>query len=101
LLYDAALTPLHLGNTEGLPFPDGSFDLTISEYGASIRCDPYTWILEAARVLRTGGRLVMLCTGPEETENTPVTECFRCPCFGSPDDDSVEIHLGHCSGRGP
>jgi ubiquinone/menaquinone biosynthesis C-methylase UbiE len=33
--------PLHLGNAEELPFPDASFDLAISEYGASIWCDPY------------------------------------------------------------
>jgi len=28
--------PLHLGNAERTPFPDASFDLGISEYGASI-----------------------------------------------------------------
>ena len=85
-----------------------SSDLAISEYGASIWCDLYRWIPEAARVLRPGGRLVflvngvllMLCTSPEDTEDTPVTECFRRPYFGMhrfewPDDDSVEFHLGH------
>ncbi len=68
----------------------------------------------AARVLRPGGRLVflvngvlvMLCAGPEDTEDIPVTACFKRPYFGMhrfewPDDDSVECHLGHCSGRGP
>src|SRR6478736_2433539 len=29
--------PLHLGNAEQTPFSDNSFDLAISEYGASIR----------------------------------------------------------------
>ena len=53
--------PLHLGNAEDLPFADGAFDLAISEYGASIWCDPYAWIPEAARVLRPGGWLVFLC----------------------------------------
>ena len=60
-------------NAEDVPLPDGSFDLAISEYGASLWCDPYLWIPEAARLLRRGGELiflrnstlVMLCT-PDE-----------------------------------
>ena len=43
-----------------VPLPDASFDLAISEYGASIWCDPYLWIPEAARLLRPGGRLIFL-----------------------------------------
>ena len=46
--------PLLHGNAEEVPFPDQSFDLAISEYGASIWCDPYRWIPEAARLLRPG-----------------------------------------------
>ena len=46
--------PLLLGNAEEVPFPDQSFDLAISEYGASIWCDPYRWIPEAASLLRAG-----------------------------------------------
>ena len=34
--------------------PDASFDLALSEYGASIWVDPYRWIPEAARLLRPG-----------------------------------------------
>jgi SAM-dependent methyltransferase len=52
--------PLHHGNAEQTPFGDESFDIAISEYGASIWCDPYLWIPEAARILRPGGRLVFL-----------------------------------------
>jgi SAM-dependent methyltransferase len=52
--------PLLLGNAEEVPLPDASFDLAISEYGASIWCDPYVWVPEAARLLRPGGRLVFL-----------------------------------------
>ena len=47
--------PLIQGSAEDVPFADGSFDLAISEYGASIWCDPYRWIPEAARLLRPGG----------------------------------------------
>ena len=52
--------PLIHGNAEEVPLPDASFDLAISEYGASIWCDPYKWIPEARRLLRPGGRLVFL-----------------------------------------
>ncbi|MEU4544382.1 class I SAM-dependent methyltransferase [Nonomuraea dietziae] len=56
--------PLVLGDAERLPCDDDTFDLAISEYGASLWCDPYRWIPEAARVLRPGGRLVFLRRSP-------------------------------------
>jgi ubiquinone/menaquinone biosynthesis C-methylase UbiE len=52
--------PLIEANAEDVPLPDASFDLAVSEYGASLWCDPYKWIPEAARLLRPGGRLVFL-----------------------------------------
>ena len=98
--------PLVYANAEEVPFPDGSFELAISEYGASIWCDPYRWIPEAARLVRPGGRLVflanaallMLCA-PEE-EDRPASDRLLRPYFGMyrfewPDDDSVEFHLPH------
>jgi SAM-dependent methyltransferase len=98
--------PLLHGNAEEVPLPDASFDLAISEYGASIWCDPYAWIPEAARLLRPGGRLVflvnavllMLCA-PDD-EEVPADERLLRPQFGMhrfewPDDDSVEFHLPH------
>lgn len=100
--------PLHLGNAEDLPFPDASFGLAISEYGASIWCDPYRWVPEAARVLRPGGRLVflvnslllMLCTPVDATDEVPVSERLERPQFGLhrvewPDTEAVEFHLSH------
>jgi SAM-dependent methyltransferase len=56
--------PLVLGDAEHVPYDDGTFDLAISEYGASLWCDPYRWIPEAARLLRPGGRLVFLRRSP-------------------------------------
>jgi SAM-dependent methyltransferase len=47
-------------NAEETGLPGTSFDLVVSEYGASIWCDPYKWIPEAARLLRTAGELVFL-----------------------------------------
>jgi SAM-dependent methyltransferase len=107
--------PLHLGSAEDMPFDDKSFDMVFSEYGASIWCDPYLWIPEAARVLRRGGQLAflvnstlsMLCA-PDADEPTGTT--LLRPYFGMhriewsdvhiPDgsvtpDDSVEFHLPH------
>ena len=52
--------PLLEANAEDVPLPDASFDVAFSEYGASIWCDPYRWIPEAARLLRPGGELVFL-----------------------------------------
>jgi SAM-dependent methyltransferase len=52
--------PLVEGIGEDVPLPDSSFDLVLSEYGASIWADPYRWIPEAARLLRPDGRLVFL-----------------------------------------
>jgi ubiquinone/menaquinone biosynthesis C-methylase UbiE len=52
--------PLVEAVAEDVPLPDASFDLAVSEYGASIWADPKRWIAEAARLLRPGGRLVFL-----------------------------------------
>jgi SAM-dependent methyltransferase len=51
---------LHQAAAERVPLPDASFDMAISEYGASIWADPDMWVAEAARLLRPGGRLVFL-----------------------------------------
>jgi SAM-dependent methyltransferase len=47
-------------NAEAVPLADAQFDLAVSEYGASIWCDPELWIPEAARLLRPDGELVFL-----------------------------------------
>ncbi len=99
--------PLLHGNAEEVPLPDAGFDLAISEYGASIWCDPYAWIPEAARLLRPGGELiflvssvlVMLCD-PDEGEEVPVGDRLVRPYFGLhrmewDGEDSVEFHLPH------
>jgi SAM-dependent methyltransferase len=55
--------PLLEESAESTSLHSESFDLAISEYGASIWCDPFAWIPEAARLLRMGGRLVFLRNG--------------------------------------
>ncbi|MFL5777763.1 MAG: class I SAM-dependent methyltransferase, partial [Chloroflexota bacterium] len=97
--------PLVHGNAERVPFPDASFDLAISEYGASIWADPYRWIPEAARLLRPDGRLVFLINGlllmlaMPDAERAATNELLR-PQRGLhrlewTDDDSVNFHLSH------
>jgi SAM-dependent methyltransferase len=56
--------PLVHADAEHVPYPDGRFDLALSEYGASSWCDPHAWVPEAARLLRPGGTLVFLTVSP-------------------------------------
>jgi SAM-dependent methyltransferase len=78
--------PLVEASAEDVPLPDASFDLALSEYGASIWCDPERWIAEAARLLRPGGELVFLVNStlailcsPDEGK---VLEQLQRPQFG-------------------
>ena len=58
-------------NAEETGLPDASFDLVHSEYGASIWCDPYKWIPEAARLLRSNGFEIVNLIELFATEATP------------------------------
>ena len=91
-------------NAESVPLDDAQFDVAISEYGASIWCDPTRWIPEASRLLRSGGELVfmrnstlsMLCV----PDTGKVGQTLQRPQKGlnrlewSDDDPGVEFHLG-------
>ena len=98
--------PLLHGNAEAVPYPDASFDLAISEYGASIWADPYRWVPEASRLLRPGGRLIFLVNGlvlvlaMQDDDDIPADETLRRPYFGLhrlewPTDSSVNFYLGY------
>ena len=91
-------------NAEETGLPDESFDLAVSEYGASIWCDPDKWIPEAARLLRPGGELVflrnatlaVLCWADDETQ----TKTLQRPQRGLrridwEDADTTEFQMGH------
>ncbi len=96
--------PLVHADAERTPLRDGCADLVISEYGASLWCDPYRWIPEAARLLRPGGELRFLTNGyllslvlPPEVERASerlVRSQFASPEVRAPD-GSVEFHLPH------
>jgi SAM-dependent methyltransferase len=88
---------------EDVPMPDSSFDLALSEYGASLWADPYRWIPGGARLLRPGGRLIFL------TNSTISVLCMTLEGVGEqlvrpqaglykvewPDTHEVEFQLSH------
>jgi SAM-dependent methyltransferase len=88
---------------EDVPLPDASFDLVLSEYGASIWADAFLWIPEAARLMRPTGRLIFL------RNSTLVTLCMTLEGIGEqlvrpqrgmhriewPDTGEVEFELPH------
>jgi SAM-dependent methyltransferase len=99
--------PLVAAPGEAVPLPGGSFDLAVSEYGASLWADPERWVAEAARLLRDDGRLVFLTNSylaflcSPDTDD-PVLEQLVRPQFGarwSVDWRSIgggiEYHLPH------
>jgi SAM-dependent methyltransferase len=97
--------PLIEANAEDVPLPDASFDLAVSEYGASIWCDPKRWVAEAARLLRPGGRLIFVCNSPLSIlctpDEGPTEERLLRPQFGMyridwpAEDDGVNFYLPH------
>jgi ubiquinone/menaquinone biosynthesis C-methylase UbiE len=95
--------PLIEADAAEVPLPAESFDLVLSEYGASIWVDPYRWIPEAARLLRPGGELVFLCNSTLSVLCSPDTdevvgEQLLRPQFGMhrfDQWDGVEYHIAH------
>jgi SAM-dependent methyltransferase len=92
-------------SAEEVPLPDESFDVAVSEYGASIWCDPERWIAEAARLLRSRGRLVFLCNStlsilcaPDEgkvEERLQRSHADLGRIEWPAEDDGVNYHLPH------
>ena len=97
--------PLIEASAEDVPLADATFDLAVSEYGASIWCDPALWVAEAARLLRPGGRLMFLCNSPLSILCSPdegvVEERLLRPQFGMyrfewpGADEGIEFHIPH------
>ncbi|MDQ3867168.1 MAG: class I SAM-dependent methyltransferase [Actinomycetota bacterium] len=97
--------PLVEASAEDVPLPDASFDLVLSEYGASVWVDPALWVPEAARLLRPGGRLVFLCNSPLSIlcspDDGPTEERLLRPQFGMyrlewpGENEGVNFHLPH------
>jgi SAM-dependent methyltransferase len=98
--------PLIHANAEEVPYDTDSFDLAISEYGASLWCEPHRWLAEADRLLRPGGRLIFVTNSPLLMACTPesgeragdrlLRDYFTSPVREYPD-GVVEFHLSHGS----
>jgi SAM-dependent methyltransferase len=97
--------PLVPANAEQVPFDNESFDLAISEYGASLWCDPRRWLPEAHRLLRPEGRLIFFTNSAllmtcmplegEEVGDRLVRDYFSRYSIEFEPDGSVEFHLTH------
>jgi SAM-dependent methyltransferase len=96
--------PLVEADAGATGLPDASFDLVVSEYGASIWVDPYRWLPEAARLLRPGGRLAFLGNSPLvilcSVDEGAATTTLQRPQFGMhrfewSGEVGVEFHLPH------
>jgi SAM-dependent methyltransferase len=97
--------PLVFADAEQVPYDTESFDLALSEYGASHWCDPRNWLPEANRLLRPGGQLVFVASSPLLMACTPpsggragdrlVRDLFGDHRVRFPGDDAVEFHLTH------
>jgi|SRR5215218_2338365 SAM-dependent methyltransferase len=96
--------PLLQASAEDVPLPDDCAELVLSEYGASLWCEPEAWIGEAARLLRPGGHLVFLTNHLLVALTVPPTG----PCgdrllrdqrglhaLTFPEDDGIEFHISH------
>jgi SAM-dependent methyltransferase len=96
--------PLVQAAAESVPLPDASFDLALSEYGASLWAVPDRWLEEAARLLRPGGRLVFLTNSvllilcsPDvgQAEERLVRAQFGLYRVEWPGEEGVEYHPSH------
>jgi SAM-dependent methyltransferase len=97
--------PLIHANAEDVPYDTDSFDLAISEYGASLWCEPHRWLTEADRLLRPGGGVLFVVNSPLLMACTPgdggragdelVRDSFTSPVREFPEEGVVEFHLTH------
>jgi SAM-dependent methyltransferase len=95
--------PLVLASAEDVPLSAECADLVISEYGASLWCDPDLWLKEASRLLRPDGWLIFLtnslmaalCTpdaGPATESLVRDQRGLRVVTYP---EEGVEFHLAH------
>jgi SAM-dependent methyltransferase len=97
--------PLVIANAEDVPYDNASFDVAVSEYGASLWCDPRRWLPEANRLLRPGGTLIFFTNAALLMACTPADggragDRLERGYFGNyrvefHEDETVEFHPTH------
>jgi SAM-dependent methyltransferase len=96
--------PLIQASAEDVPLPGDCADLVVSEYGASLWCEPQAWIGEATRLLRPGGRLTFLTNHvlvalTAQPDGPNVDRLVRgqreIARLVYEDDPAIEFHLSH------
>src|SRR5918996_1357835 len=97
--------PLLCANAERLHYENASFDCAISDYGASLWCNPRRWLAEAHRLLRADGLLIFMTNSAFLMACTPeagghagtmlVRDYFSSVGVEFPADGTVEFHLPH------
>ncbi|HEY6889884.1 MAG TPA: class I SAM-dependent methyltransferase [Solirubrobacter sp.] len=95
--------PLVHASAEDVPLSAESADLVISEYGASLWCDPDLWLREASRLLRADGWLVFLtnslmaalCTPDVGAAADRLVRDQRGLRVVTYPEEGVEFHLAH------
>jgi len=97
--------PVIHADAEQVPYDEANFDLVVSEYGASLWCDPHRWLAEAQRLLRPEGRLIFVTSAAMLITCTPTDgskageklarDYFSRYVLEFPGEDTVEFHLTH------
>jgi len=66
---------VRVGDAQALPFPAGSFDAVVMNFGALHLAEPEAAFREAARVLAPGGRLAFtVWAGPEHSQGAAIVD---------------------------
>ena len=97
--------PLVRENAEETHYEHASFDCVISEYGASLWCEPERWLTEASRITRPEGWLIFITNSPTLMTCTPdaggvaTDRLFRSHFDGEriefDENGAVEFHATH------
>jgi ubiquinone/menaquinone biosynthesis C-methylase UbiE len=73
LMQEAGISfPVIQASGEKVPFGDATFDIVFADHGAFLFADPFRTVPESARVLRSGGLLVICHMSPMYEMATPI-----------------------------